>query len=154
MTLKEFVNQMLEYSDKTNSNYSKWFYKKGQFFNKINTSESDQLCKLFRSELKMCYINCAKICLLTEKYDYYEGYVSVYGVPLQHAFLVNKKGEVVDPTLAIREENHDEKTNDLIYDDYFGHNIPKKDLQKIAFKKKSGDWLIAYYQKKEKKNHV
>lgn len=56
-----------------------------------------------------CYENSAKIAMqgtharLSDGKDgltYVEGYMTVSGVPLKHAWLVNKRGEVIDPTIV------------------------------------------------------
>lgn len=51
-----------------------------------------------RGTKKQCYANAGRIAL-DGNMTYVEGYVSIYGVPVAHAWVLNKQGMVIDPTL-------------------------------------------------------
>jgi len=65
-----------------------------------------------RDEPKACYANAIHRAVHDSRLTYYEGYVFVYGVALQHAWLMDKDDFVIDPTL---EPNTDGRING-----YFG----------------------------------
>lgn len=52
-----------------------------------------------RGKAHQCYANAGKIALNGVGYTYVEGYVEVSGVPLNHAFLLDREGRVCDPTI-------------------------------------------------------
>jgi hypothetical protein len=57
-----------------------------------------------RGAPKQCYSNAGRIALKNAAAKgpplyYAEGYVTSVGIPIPHAFLVNGRGEVIDPTL-------------------------------------------------------
>jgi hypothetical protein len=54
-------------------------------------------CKQGRQ--KECYKNAASAVMHDPDLTYVEGYVTVFGVPIEHAFAVDKQGHVVDPTI-------------------------------------------------------
>lgn len=53
-----------------------------------------------RGERKMCYMNATKQVLANPDRVYVEGYVTVHGVPIQHAWTMDKTGQIYDPTLT------------------------------------------------------
>jgi hypothetical protein len=53
-----------------------------------------------RLEAKACFMNATHEAIANPWLTYVEGYVAVYGVPIQHAWLVDVDGTVVDPTLT------------------------------------------------------
>lgn len=52
-----------------------------------------------RQRAKMCYRNAALLAMSDDSLTYVEGYVTTFGIPLEHAFCVDSEGNVVDPTL-------------------------------------------------------
>ena len=52
-----------------------------------------------RGPMKMCYMNATKEALDNPDRTYVEGFVSVHGVPIQHAWTVDKTGQIYDPTI-------------------------------------------------------
>lgn len=71
-------------------------YKQGSFFQIGDHSFTELYCRK-----KMCYKNSLDICLLhPHKYRYVEGFAfSDENLPLmEHAWLINEKGDVIDPT--------------------------------------------------------
>lgn len=60
-----------------------------------------------RDAMKQCYSNAGRRALdPNTKLFYAEGYVTSVGIPIPHAWLVNAKGEVFDPTLRDNDEDH------------------------------------------------
>lgn len=47
-----------------------------------------------------CYENSAKKAFADSSLTYVEGYMTVHGIPLEHAWVVDKKGYVIDPTIT------------------------------------------------------
>lgn len=52
-----------------------------------------------RGEPKNCYGNSTMLAAMNPDLTYVEGKVTIHGVPLDHAWCVNEKGRVVDPTI-------------------------------------------------------
>lgn len=52
-----------------------------------------------RGKPKLCFMNATHDMLEHEDRDYVEGYITVHGVPIQHAWTVDKTGQIYDPTL-------------------------------------------------------
>lgn len=52
-----------------------------------------------RGEPHLCFMNAAQMAMGHPDQQYVEGYVDVHGVPIKHAWVVNKLGQVSDPTL-------------------------------------------------------
>ena len=52
-----------------------------------------------RAERKQCYANATHLALYNNDLTYVEGYVSIHGVPIEHAWCVDADGVVVDPTI-------------------------------------------------------
>ncbi len=52
-----------------------------------------------RMEQHMCYKNATELVRTNKKLFYCQGLVSVYGVPIDHAWACNERGEVIEPTL-------------------------------------------------------
>ena len=46
-----------------------------------------------------CYLNAAAVVLRHPRCVYCEGYIAVCGIPVEHAWVIDRRGCVVDPTL-------------------------------------------------------
>lgn len=53
-----------------------------------------------RGKAHGCYMNAGRIALDDSSKTYVEGYVSVHGVPIEHAWVVDADGKVQDPTIT------------------------------------------------------
>jgi hypothetical protein len=51
-----------------------------------------------RDEPKACFKNATHLAIFDSRLTYVEGYISMYGVPIEHAWVV-KDGFVIDPTI-------------------------------------------------------
>jgi len=81
-----------------------------------------------RGTPKQCYANAGRMATRDSSLTYVEGYTTVHGVPIEHAWVVNKKGTVIDPTL---------KNGDNIRG-YFGVPFTTEYLNKTIARK--GTW--------------
>ena len=80
---------------------------------------------------------------MNHEYSYYEGYVMVHGLAVEHSFLVND-GIVIDPTLAI---------GDRLASEYLGIKIPVDYVRKQGFETEEyGPYLIDYVFGKRSKD--
>lgn len=58
-----------------------------------------------RMRIKDCYRNCGTRASRHLTMTYCEGYIQFLGIPISHAWLLNRKGEVIDPTLRRTEDD-------------------------------------------------
>lgn len=122
-------------------NYHKWFLNNAKLFNLVNVKESRQLSK--HAKIKKCFDNCYKLSFKNPNLKYVEG-LTFSIIPLEHAFLINDKNEVIDPTLAINTEY----SKNRFGSEYLGVEIPTNLLFKLLSQKKK--WyvslLYSYYE--------
>jgi hypothetical protein len=85
----------------------------GEEFTTVDWNESKKLSDKFRCQLKACFHNCAKIAACYRSLTYCADYASNI-IPVEHAWLVDRKGTVIDPTYYILDRNTA---------DYFGVRI-------------------------------
>ena len=52
-----------------------------------------------REETSACFMNATHRAVWDSRLTYVEGYITCHGVPIQHAWLVDAEGFVIDPTL-------------------------------------------------------
>ena len=98
-------------------------------FSVLNVAESLKLSRKYRCEIKNCYSNCLRIATRDSGYQYVEGYgMSV--IPIEHAWLVNENGEVIDPTWVL--------TGEHFTTDYFGVRVP---INKVELNGFAPGWL-------------
>lgn len=126
MQLIEYTKQHLNISDKNSTvyKYHKWFLDNATIYSKINIEESEKMSKY--AIIKRCYHNCYKLAMTRKNLEYIEGYTMSL-IPIEHAFLINKKNEVIDPTLGL--------SRDRIGSEYMGIKIPKHILKKLFNKR-------------------
>ncbi len=74
-----------------------------------------------RGTPKQCFMNAGRLAIDDPTLTYVEGYVTCHGVPLEHAWLIDKDGLVVDPTLKV-------KPGEDRIGEYFGVPISTKAL--------------------------
>lgn len=124
--LIEYENMLIKSFGKNgiNSNakkYHEWFIKNAKLYKVVNKTESKKLSKYAR--LKQCYNNCYKLSKRYNGLKYVEG-LTLSLIPLEHAFLLNDKNEVIDPTLGIDTGFH----KDRYGIEYLGIEIPQNIL--------------------------
>ena len=75
---------------------------------------------------KECFKNALELAWSSIEYTYCEGFISVHGVPIQHAWCVNKNGLVVDPTIQTPKSDYE----------YFGVCFNTEFVTKSVLKRK------------------
>jgi hypothetical protein len=83
---------------------------------------------------QQCYENAALAVLADDDLTYVEGYVSVHGVPIAHAWAINAEGVVRDPTFA--PEGIGGKPRTSFVKGYFGVPIQTAFLEKTLLRSK------------------
>lgn len=58
-----------------------------------------------RDEPKACFKNATHLAIFDSRLTYVEGYMDMYGVPIQHAWLSDADGFVIDPTIRNNDDN-------------------------------------------------
>lgn len=59
-----------------------------------------------RMQAHMCYRNAGMLALADDSLIYVEGYTTVYGIPIEHAWCIrHSNGAVVDPTIVPRPDD-------------------------------------------------
>lgn len=105
--------------------YHQWLLDNGkEFIKKRNQNRSLELQISHGLRVKECYYNCQKLALLGIG-EYCEGYADG-SIPVEHAWLVDGDGTVIDPTWAANEN--------LVGGSYFGVKIPE-DLIRESWQK-------------------
>ncbi len=148
--------------------YLKWFLDNSEHFTDVDIDSSHTVSRQHDCQVKSCYYNCWKVvsCGNLKNLRYFEGYVwsKRVPIPLEHCWLVDSKGKVIDPTLII--------SGDLAYkqmkkeypqwtrkdfdtskkrfgDEYYGIEFPIPYLNKLVFKhRKTGGFLIELFLSK------
>ena len=116
------------------------FNEMAEEFSIVNVELSLKLAKRYRCKIKECYNNCAKIAMADDRYQYVEGYAMSI-IVVEHAWLVNENGEIVDPTWI--------RLDHGISNDYFGVRVPIDKLELNGF---SPGWLKYVLEKLEVEN--
>lgn len=148
--------------DDNGASYS-WFCENAEKFDKVDKHASKEMADKYNCEVKSCYYNVFNADIMG-KYRYFEGYVIDNNLPLavQHCWLVDRNGIVVDPTLIIPvdidlEDGSKKHLEDRTGDTYIGVEIPREWVNKTAFKlERTGDFINEWFAKdiKEKKEKV
>lgn len=143
------------------SKYRRWFHSTGKLFQTVDKQQSKDLAVDLKAELKQCHTNCTRAILFDfrNKYRYFEGEVMWRGIPIQHSFLLDQKGKVIDPTMGISEKIRIKKAKkygiDLKNDpvtfgtEYFGVEISKTNVLKLVQDKRMKylDLVYLYWEK-------
>jgi hypothetical protein len=87
-----------------------------QEFDSLNLKKSKKYARAFRTRIKECFSNSMRIAIADGSLKYYEGYAT-HIIPTSHAWIVDGKGEVIDPTYCLLGD-----PNPTV--DYFGMHIP------------------------------
>ena len=134
-----------------------WFCNHAELFKKVDKKTSKELSEKHNCKVKECYYN-AFMSDIGRKYRYFEGYVQNKGLPLTaHSWLVDSKGNVIDPTLIIDVPagKDDEEIKNRCGDYYIGIEIPRDWLRKTLLKSfRTESTLVKYYNYKKEKSDL
>ena len=128
-----------------------WFCNHAKIFRKVDKKTSKELSERHECKPKECYHN-TWTSDITGRYRYFEGYVRSLGLPLMtaHSWLVDSKGNVIDPTLIIDipKDKYGKAIKNRCGDVYIGIEMPRDWINKTAFKlKRTGDFMELYHDK-------
>ena len=170
LSFKEQELKLLSKSKSMSNQYKylKWFLDNSKHFTDVDIDTSHTVSREHDCQIKSCYYNCWKIvsCGNLNNLRYFEGYVysERVPIPLEHSWLVDSKGKVIDPTLIItgqlaykqmKKEYRNIKRKDFVDDkkrfgdEYFGIEFPIPYLNKLVMKHKAtGGFLIELFLSK------
>jgi hypothetical protein len=171
MNLKGFCLQELEAYLKFKSSdkiiaFKEWFYSNSTTFTNVDKRISEDLSNRHDCQVKDCYRNSWFACLYNHSLKYFEGFVASKDIPIpiQHAWIVNADGMVLDLTLIINGDKlkkqlkrkygvvHNEQRKQResrLGDEYFGVQIPTAYVTKMSLKHKiTGEWVYRYFYDK------
>lgn len=121
---RQYAEQLAQWFEKQPQGaVRKKFAEMAEEFSVVNFDESRALADKYRCKIRQCFANCFEVAKKDKRYTYVEGYCTSL-IPLDHAWLLNEKGEVVDPTYILT----DSKTTD-----YFGVRVPVKKINHKLF---------------------
>lgn len=92
--LTDFLQKQVETPTITQPGVAKLLLDHGKYYEADENTFSGP-----RGEPKMCYMNAGRAVIDDPSNTYVEGYVDVDGVPIAHAWYLDKDGRVVDPTI-------------------------------------------------------
>ena len=93
--LKSYLRMVAEMHGPGQPNVPNFLLKNGRTFRVTEKTYEGK-----RKTAKLCYMNATQAALSDPDLTYVEGYITVHGVPIQHAWNVNKAGDVIDPTIT------------------------------------------------------
>ncbi len=118
MTTIDYVNMIVRFNQETKAKEVWNFFKEnGEHFKKLNRALSGVLAQ--NATMKACYYNCQTTLMRNPNLRYYEGFAFNI-IPMDHAWLIDSHGQVVDPTWALI------SGWDKFKPDYFGIHIPRE----------------------------
>lgn len=141
--------------------FQKWFLDNAKSFTKVDRKQSELLSKKVLAQVKNCYYNSWRGANSDFSLDYYEGFVidKKIGIPLEHSWLVNKKGFVIDPTLIISGDMFNKqmkkygdtfKDRNRIGSEYFGIKFTNGQINKYAIKTEmTGCYLYLLFEEEQ-----
>jgi hypothetical protein len=140
--------------------YKEWFYKNARTFTKVDEKISEKLSLQHDCQIKECYRNSWIATCGRPDLKYFEGFVASeeIPIPIEHSWIVNADGKVIDLTLIINGDrlgkqlkknygiNEKSDRRSRLGDEYFGLQIPTDFVNKMCFKNKiTGTFLFEYF---------
>ncbi len=142
--------------------FQKWFLENAKLYKNVDREQSIQVCKIIHGQIKNCYYNCWRAVNdhTIEGLTYCEGFELNYdiSIPLEHCWLIDSRGNVIDPTLIINGKEFaqqmekygkqvDETSKDRIGNEYYGITYTKEQVNKFALsKKETGIYLYDLFK--------
>jgi hypothetical protein len=93
-----------------------------------------------RMPMKQCFENAYRLIITDHSLTYCEGYISVYGIPIHHAWVIDINNKVRDPTLR--------KDNKVPIREYFGVAFNTDYVMKALLINETYGLLDGYYNRK------
>ena len=135
--------------------FQKWFLENSKLYSVVNEKLSKKVSENVNAEIKNCYYNCWKALNLSHSFDYCEGYAisNDLPIPIEHSWLLDSSGRVVDPTLIISglklqkqlKKYHQDSRPDRpsrLGSEYYGIKYKRQQVNEFALKtKKAGCFL-------------
>lgn len=94
------IEQYLEFMAKAGHHYSQFLLKHGRAWGTGPQTYAGE-----RDEAKMCFSNAGSRVIEDDKLTYVEGFATSFGVPIEHAWMVDEDGIVIDPTWWLSERD-------------------------------------------------
>lgn len=149
--------------DNTHYKFQKWFLDKAQVFNRVDKQQSEFLSKKIQAEIKNCYYNSWRVANTDFSLNYYEGFVidEELPIPIEHSWLVDSRGFVIDPTLIISGDRFKKQMkkygggekdgSNRLGSEYFGVKFTNEQVNKFAIEtKKTGSYLYLLFKEESK----
>ncbi len=114
--------------------------KQGRLYQDINVELSRRLAEEQNCKARQCYANCQRIVLNLRPYAYCDGFLydDDFSIPVNHAWLLDSEGRIVDPTRALQNDFGEERRSA----EYFGMEVDRELLREISNFKGRWDWVL------------
>ncbi len=146
--------------------FQKWFLSKADLYTTVDKELSQKVSESVNAKIKECYYNCWKAVNDREftNLDYCEGFVisDDLGIPLEHCWLTDPRGVVIDPTLIIsglqlekqlKKYGRKSQRSNRIGSEYLGINFKKQEVNSFAVQtKKAGTYLYLLFEGDQEEN--
>jgi len=127
-------------------------YKSQKFTNTEIKTLKDEIGGIDIYKIKDCLRNSQGLAAYSDKLKYVEGYISTFGIPINHAWL-SYNGKIVDVT--IRKDWKGSQTDwsnrniGEVKSEYFGVEIDKKEIQRRMMETKTYDFILNVHRRKD-----
>jgi len=164
LQMEEMKLKLFEKNGKNKENghylYQKWFLDKAKLYTVVNEELSKKVSDNINAKIKECYHNCWNAVNTFPDLEYCEGYSFSEDLPIaiEHSWLLNSGGKVIDPTLVINGKKLQTQLKKYgadppidrerrIGSEYLGIKYTLKQLNRFALKtKKTGSFLYLLYK--------
>ena len=121
---EEYVRMLVRMHGEDSFQRKVWaaFVDAAQGFSTVDWAASLELAARYRTRQSQCFNNCMKIAVRHPELQYFEGTAAPI-IPVEHAWLVDQRGIVLDPTLCLQEDHGQRRA------DYFGMHVPLRQLR-------------------------
>jgi len=164
--IEEMKLKLYERNGKDDKHYQfqKWFLSKAKLYTTVNEKLSKQISENINAEIKNCYYNCWKALNESHSFDYCEGFAisNDLPIPIEHSWLLDSSGRVIDPTLIIsgselqkqlKKYDQDIRSDrpNRLGSEYYGIKYKRQQVNNLALKtKKAGCFLYHLFTEEVK----